>query len=66
MKLTQKIFNKIIKEYETTNNSLKLTVLFELLCDEYSIDYTLEYLDAHILNFDAVDTYIDDVLELNK
>jgi len=71
MKVKQKIFDKIIEAYKEASayeeaSDTKLIVLFELLCDEYKIDYNLQYLDAHILNFTDVDTYINDVLELNK
>lgn len=61
----QKIFNRIKNEYENEAATMRLIVLFEVLCDVYELDYKLEYLDAHLLNFDNVEDYINDVKQLN-
>ena len=60
------IFERIINEYENAGRDNILIILFELLCEDYNIPKDYEYLDAHILNFDNVDDYINDVIELNK
>ena len=59
------MFERILKEYESEVRDNRLIILFELLCEDYNIPKDYDYLDAHILNFDNVEDYIKDVIELN-